>query len=100
MLSASTGAVMLLRYPMTPAGPIPTAQDPDGVYPDESFCETARRPILKSYRFVTLENDYVRAVVCPDLGGKVSSLVHRPSGRESHYASPIVRPIRALPRQP
>lgn len=64
----------LLSHPLVPAGPVPTAQDPDGVYPYESFCETARRPILQSYRMIAMENDLIRVVVCPDLGGRIYSL--------------------------
>ncbi|QNK59223.1 DUF5107 domain-containing protein [Paenibacillus sp. PAMC21692] len=89
----------LLTHPMVAAGPIPSAQDPDGVYPYESYAETSRRPVLKSYRFVTLENDRLKATICPDLGGKVYSLIHSASGKETLYAIPAVRPVRILPRQ-
>lgn len=89
----------LLTHRLTPAGPIPTAQDPDGVYPYESYCETSRRPELRIYRFVALENAHIRVAVCPDLGGKVYSILHKKSGKETLYAAPIVRPIRILPRQ-
>lgn len=89
---------LLLTHSLTPCGPIPTAQDPDGVYPYESYCETSRRPELRSYRFVSMENEKIRVVICPDLGGKVYSIVHKKSGRETLYVSPIVRPIRILPR--
>jgi len=59
VLQVSEEQRMLLVHPMVPWGPIPTAQDPDGVYPYESFCETSRRPVLKRYRFVILENAFM-----------------------------------------
>ncbi len=99
MLEIHVYKEVLLTHSMVAAGPIPSAQDPDGVYPYESFVETSRRPILKSYQFVTLENDYVKATICPDLGGKVYSLIHAASGKETLYAIPAVRPVRILPRQ-
>ncbi len=88
----------LLSHPLTPAGPIPTAQDPDGVYPYESFVETSRRPVLRAFRFVAMENDHLRVVICPDLGGKVHSLYLKRAQRETLYVSPAVHPIRILPR--
>ncbi|MCE9613030.1 MAG: DUF5107 domain-containing protein [Lentisphaerae bacterium] len=99
MLQISRQERLLLTHLMVPGGPMPTAQDPDGVYPYESFCETSRRPVLKRYRMIILENDHVRAEICPDLGGKVFSLVHKASTREVLAVQPIVRPIRILPRQ-
>lgn len=99
MLHINEQERLLLTHPMVPNGPIPTAQDPDGVYPYESFCETSQRPVLKHYRFVILENDHLRVEICPDLGGKVFSLVHKASGRNVLTSQPIVRPVRILPRQ-
>jgi hypothetical protein len=85
-------------HELTPAGPVPTAVDPDGVYPYLSYVETAPRPVPKEYRFIALENDCIRAVICPDLGGKVTSLVHKRSGKEVLYAPGAIRPVRILPR--
>ena len=78
---------LLLTHLMAPAGPIPTAQDPDGVYPYESYCETSRRPILQSYRMVSLENDLLRVIICPDLGGRVCSLYLKKPRLETLYNS-------------
>ena len=88
----------VLTHELTPAGPVPTAFDPNGVYPYISYVETSHRPVLKSYRFIVLENERVRAVICPDLGGKVTSLIHKGSGKEVLYTSAVIRPVRILPR--
>lgn len=88
----------LLTHGLTTAGPIPPVLDPDGVYPYPSFVETSRRPALKTYRFVRLENDFLRVTVCPDLGGKVFSMVEKLSGREALFIPASVRPVRILPR--
>lgn len=99
MLNLKLYRELLLTHLLTPAGPIPTAQDPDGVYPYESYCETSHRSALKSYQFISMDNDFIRIVICPDLGGKVYSIQHKKSGKKVLYTSPIVRPIRILPRQ-
>jgi len=88
----------LLTHPMIPSGPIPTAQDPDGVYPYQSYCETSKRPVLKKHTFIAMENDHMRVVVCPDLGGKVFSLKEKTSGKDILYSPDIIRPVRILPR--
>ena len=88
----------LLTHQLTPAGPVPTAFDPNGVYPYVSYVETSNRPVLKHYRFIVLENDHLKATICPDLGGKVFSLIHKPSGKESLYVPEVIRYTRILPR--
>ncbi|MGV8093632.1 MAG: DUF5107 domain-containing protein [Mangrovibacterium sp.] len=89
---------IVLTHQLVPAGPIPTAFDPDGVYPYVSYSETANRPVPVRYRFISLENDFIKVTVCPDLGGKVTSLIHKPSGKEVLYVPEVIRPTRILPR--
>lgn len=88
----------ILTHLLTPAGPVPTAFDPNGVYPYMSYAETSARPVPKKYRFIVLENDHVKATICPDLGGKVYSLIHKPSGKEVLYVPDVIRYTRILPR--
>lgn len=89
---------IVLTHQLTKAGPVPTAFDPNGVYPYTSYSETANRPAPVSYRFVSLENEFIRVVICPDLGGKVTSMIHKPSGKEVLYTSDVIRATRILPR--
>jgi hypothetical protein len=88
----------ILTHLLTPAGPVPTAFDPNGVYPYMSYAETSARPVAKKYRFIVLQNDHVKATICPDLGGKVYSLIHKPSGKEVLYVPDVIRYTRILPR--
>jgi hypothetical protein len=88
----------ILTHLLTPAGPVPTAFDPNGVYPYMSYSETSDRPVPKKYRFIVLENDLVKVTICPDLGGKVYSLIHKPSGKEVLYVPDVIRYTRILPR--
>lgn len=88
----------ILTHQLTPAGPIPTAFDPNGVYPYSSYSETSNRPVAKKYRFIVLENEHLKATICPDLGGKVFSMIHKPSGKEVLYVPDVVRYTRILPR--
>ena len=65
---------VIQTYPLTEAGPIPTACDPEGVYPYTSFTQTGQQSVPKSYRCIRLENEHLVAVVCPDTGGRLISL--------------------------
>jgi hypothetical protein len=98
MLESYERDISLLTHAMVPAGPIPTAQDPDGVYPYESYSETSKRPVLRKYRLVYLENDFLRVAICPDLGGRVYSLYLKETGIETLFVSRVIRPVRILPR--
>ena len=97
-LSSTEYNSYILTHTLLPAGPIPTAFDPNGVYPYISYSETSNRPVAHKYRFVVLENAHLKAVICPDLGGKVYSLVHKPSGKEVLYVPDVIRYTRILPR--
>ena len=71
---------------------------PNGVYPYVSYCETSQRPAPKKYGLLVLENDRMTVTICPDLGGKVISLVHKGTGKEVLYAPDVIRHTRILPR--
>lgn len=99
MLESTETTELLLTHPLLPAGPIPTANDPDGFYPYESFCETSHRPVLRNYRMVSVENDHIRVKICPDLGGRVCSIFLKQAATETLFDPRVVRPVRILPRQ-
>ena len=88
----------VLTCELTPAGVVPAAYDANGVYPYVSYVETSNRPVPKKYHFIVLENEYMKVTICSDLGGKVVSMVHKPSGKEVLYQPEIVRYTRILPR--
>jgi hypothetical protein len=97
-LSCNIKEDYILTHNLTPAGPVPTAFDPNGVYPYESYAETSNRPSPKKYTFITLENKEIKVVICPRLGGKIFSIVHKPSGKEVLYVPDVIRYTRILPR--
>src|SRR5215469_17506162 len=99
MLAIHETTEFLLNHALVSAGPIPTCYDPDGIYPYQSFCETSRRPELRRFRMVSIENDRIRVKICPDLGGRVCSLFLKGPAAEALYFPQVVRPVRILPRQ-
>ena len=99
MLESTETTELLLTHQLVPSGPIPTTNDPDGFYPYESFCESSKRPVLKNYRVVTLENEHLRVKICPDLGGRICSIFLKVAAKETLFLPRVVRPVRILPRQ-
>jgi hypothetical protein len=78
----------VLTHELVPSGPIPTVFDPNGVYPYISYSETANRPVPVKYRFITLENEQIKVTICPDLGGKVTSMILKASGKDTQFNFP------------
>src|SRR5256712_11167746 len=85
-------------HALVPDGPVPTAFDPNGVYPYVSYSETSHRPVPKKYRFAVLEHHKISVEICPDLGGRVTSIIHKGSGKEVLSVPDVIRPTRILPR--
>jgi hypothetical protein len=98
MLKHSEGHETMLYHTVQPSGPIPTVCDEEGIYPYESYCETSKRPNLRNFRMISIENQRMKVTVCPDLGGKVHSIIDKSSGKEILFHSGSVRPVRILPR--
>lgn len=97
-LQVSAFKKAILTHLLVPIGPVPPVLDTDSVYPYQSYCETSTRPVLKSYQMIKLENSFVEVLICPDLGGKVYSLKHKPTGKECLYVPNVIRHSRILPR--
>lgn len=52
---------------------------------------TRERP-LRTFRTAVLENRWLRAVFGPEIGGRLLSLVHKPTGRELLERNPVFQP--------
>lgn len=52
----------ILTHTLTPFGPVPTAFDPDCVYPYVSYCETSHRLVLLTVRVNALPDDVMRVL--------------------------------------
>ncbi|NUR04115.1 MAG: DUF5107 domain-containing protein [Streptomyces sp.] len=50
----------------------------------------AREP--REFEALVIENGRLRATVLPGLGGRVASLLHKPTGRELLYRNPVFQP--------
>jgi hypothetical protein len=60
---------------------------PHGLQDDYDRTRTERK-----FRAVVLENEMLRATFLTELGGRLWSLFHKPSGREMLYVNPVFQP--------
>ena len=45
-----------------------------------------------SYRAVVLENEFLKITLLPDLGGRIYSVVFKPTGSNELYQNPVIKP--------
>ncbi|MEV8378539.1 DUF5107 domain-containing protein [Kribbella sp. NPDC056861] len=51
-----------------------------------------RELVERALPSLVLENSHLRATILPSLGGRLYSLVHKPSGQELLYRNPVLQP--------
>ncbi len=80
-------------YVLGPENPYPSLmlRWEHGFYPYASRLDirTEKRPV--QHRAVVLENDYVEAVILPDMGGRLFSLFDKVAGQHTFMVSPTVK---------
>jgi len=62
-----------------------------GIYPYTLLDDLTDRLEKKTYRAIFLENDFLKAIVLPEMGGRVYSLFDKVSGREVFYRNHVVK---------
>ncbi len=50
------------------------------------------QPAPTAYRGVVLENEYLRIVLLPELGGRVYQVIFKPTGSNQFYQNPVIKP--------
>jgi hypothetical protein len=68
----------------------PVQTNTDGVW--NGAATPAEPPVTTTYDTVVLENGYLRVTILPSYGGRVLSIVHKPTNRELLYQNPIGTP--------
>jgi tetratricopeptide (TPR) repeat protein len=59
-------------------------------YTMQDGCNRQRQP--RDFRVAVLENEFLRATFLLELGGRLWSLIHKPSGRNLLYTNPVFQP--------
>jgi tetratricopeptide (TPR) repeat protein len=61
------------------------------IYPYARLLDLTQRREVQTYRAFFLENDYLKAIILPDMGGRLYSLFDKVSGREVFYRNHVVK---------
>ncbi|MCX7727209.1 MAG: DUF5107 domain-containing protein, partial [Chitinispirillaceae bacterium] len=48
--------------------------------------------VVSTYSAIIMENEFLRVIIVPDYGGRIISIVYKPTGHEQLYQNPIGRP--------
>ncbi|MCC7054491.1 MAG: DUF5107 domain-containing protein [Gemmatimonadaceae bacterium] len=75
-------------YPFSDPNPIPVV---GRIYPYFRFDGFTDTPVRQSWKVVELENDYLKVMILPQVGGKIWSAIDKRSGRSFIYANSVVK---------
>ena len=76
---------------------LPLIYHREHLFPYTSYSDTEAAPAVRDFRMVSLENEFLRVQVAPELGGRVYSLFDKRIGKEILFSNPVVKPVRILP---
>ncbi|MCF6175683.1 MAG: DUF5107 domain-containing protein [Victivallaceae bacterium] len=93
-----TISIKTKHYPAQVTSEFPPIFDPEGCYPYTQFATTSDTPNIIDLPAYELENEFLTAIVCPALGGRMLSLFDKKSGKEALYRNDVIKPNRILPR--
>jgi Tfp pilus assembly protein PilF len=75
-------------YPFSDPNPIPTMGK---IYPYYKFDGYTDKPIQKEWTVVELENDYIRVMILPEIGGKIWAAFEKSTGKSFIYNNQVVK---------
>ncbi|MGE5204637.1 MAG: DUF5107 domain-containing protein [Chlamydiota bacterium] len=87
------GTIDLPTYALGPEDPYPPFPliDSHNVYPYTMLDDVGDGREVKQYRAIFLENEYLKAIILPDLDGRVYSLYDKQAKREVFYRNHVVK---------
>ena len=86
--------VVIPTYPIGPADPYPVfaALSGDNIYPYPMQTSLSREKRDVAHRMLILENEHLRLMVLPDIGGRLYSLYDKNFQREVFYRNHVIKP--------
>lgn len=75
-------------YPFSDPNPIPLLSP---VYPYFRFDGFTDIPVQKEWKAIEMENDYIKVVILPEIGGKIWSATEKKTGKEFLYNNHVIK---------
>ncbi len=83
--------VSLPTYDFGKGNPVPILAENPKIFPYFKFEEYEHVPKNKNWKVVTLENDYIKVMVLPEIGGKVWGAIEKSTGEEFLYKNEVIK---------
>ncbi|GAB5475695.1 MAG: DUF5107 domain-containing protein [Maribacter sp.] len=83
--------VSLDTYDFHTPNPVPIVAENPKIPPYFKYEGYAHSPIKKDWKVVTLENDYIKLWVLPEIGGKVWGAIDKSTGEEFLYKNKVIK---------
>jgi tetratricopeptide (TPR) repeat protein len=75
-------------YPFSDPDPVP---EPGRIYPYYRFDGYTNSPIPKNWKVVELENNYIKVMILPEIGGKIWAAIEKTTGKPFIYYNHVVK---------
>ncbi len=75
-------------YPFSDPDPVP---EMGKIYPYFRFDGYADKAIQKEWKVVELENDYIKVMILPEIGGKIWAAIEKSTGKSFIYYNHVVK---------
>ena len=87
------GKIMIPTYSLGPPDPNPSFPliNPNGIYPYTMLDDLTDVRLPKTYQALYLENQYLRIIILPQLGGHVYSMYDKTNHREVLYRNHVIK---------
>ncbi len=77
-----------VTYPFSDPDPIASQT---AIYPYFRFDGFTNKPVNKSWTVVELENDYIKVLILPEIGGKIWTAIDKTTGKEFLYNNKVIK---------
>ena len=81
----------LNTYLFDDPNPVPILKDNPKIYPYHKFESYRHKSEKKDWTVVTLENDFIKVFILPEIGGKVWGAIEKSTGEEFLYKNEVVK---------
>ena len=70
---------------------LPILADNPKIYPYFKFEEYTHKPEKRDWKVVTLENEFIKVFILPEIGGKVWGAIEKSTGEEFLYKNEVIK---------
>ena len=77
-----------VTYPFSDPDPIPSQT---AIYPYFRYDGFTNTPVQREWTVVELENDYIRVVILPEIGGKIWTAIDKTTGKPYLYDNKVIK---------